>query len=79
MILYFKHSKETSMQICYLHKNIYKLYALYVPEKSKSEYQKVCEEFVAKWETLSKNGVNCKDIQKVIGISRATYYRKKSF
>ena len=42
------------MQIKYLHKNIYRLYALFLPEKIKSEYMKCCEQLVAHWENCTK-------------------------
>ena len=65
------------MQIKYLHKNIYRLYALFLPEKIKSEYMKCCEQLVAHWEKLHKNKVPDKTKQEILGISKATYYRKK--
>jgi hypothetical protein len=67
------------MQISYLHRNILALHRLVIPEKSKTEFEKLCEETVKKWELLRKDKVSPKGIQKILGISRATYYRRKKF
>ena len=67
------------MQIFHLHRKILGLYAHTIPEKRKSEYEKLCEETVWKWEKLKKNKVRDKEIQTILGISRATYYRRKKF
>ena len=48
------------MQIHYLHKNLYKLYSLVVPEKIKTDYEKLCEEQVKQWELFHSHGINKK-------------------
>ena len=65
------------MQIHSLHKNIYKLYSLVAPEKSRTGFEKLCEEQVKQWELLHLHGIPNKKKQKLVGISRATYYRRK--
>jgi transposase InsO family protein len=67
------------MQMFNLHPKIHNLYRSILPEKSRTEYEKLCEKIVTKWETCHKNNMKPKDIQKLLGISRATYYRKKKF
>lgn len=65
------------MQIRYLHKGLYKLYSLLCPEKIKSDYEKLCEKQVQQWELLHSKEISNKEKQEIVGISRATYYRKK--
>ena len=67
------------MQIHCLHKNLYKLYSLVVPEKSKTDYEKLCEKQVKQWELFHRHGISNKKKQELVGISRATYYRRKSW
>jgi transposase len=67
------------MQIHSLHPKILKLYTLVAPEKSVSEHKKLCIESTRKWEILRKEKVKSTKIQQVLGISRATYYRRKKF
>jgi transposase len=67
------------MQIYYPHKNICKLYSLVVPEKSRTEHEKLCIESVNKWEKCHRSGMKPKEIQEVLGFSRATYHRRKKF
>ena len=45
------------MQIHSLHKNIYKLYSLVAPEKSRTGFEKLCEEQVKQWELLHLHGI----------------------
>ena len=65
------------MQIGYPHKSIYRLHALAFPEKSKSVLIREAEGFVKKWKTQDKQKVLGKIKQKIVGISRDTYYRRK--
>ena len=67
------------MQIRCLHKNLYILYSLVIPEKIKTDYEKLCEEQVKQWELFQAHGISNKKKQELIGISRATYYRKKNW
>jgi transposase len=48
-----------------------------IPGKSRNEYEKLCDETVKKWESCHKNGMKTKEIQEILGVSRATYYRRK--
>ena len=50
-----------------------------VPEKIKTDYEKLCEEQVKQWELFHTHGIPNKKKQELIGISRATYYRKKNW
>jgi transposase InsO family protein len=72
-------SGDLGMQICYLHKKISNLYCYVVPGKSKTEYEKLCEESVMKWGECHKSGMPFWKIQEILGISRATYYRRRRF
>lgn len=65
------------MQIKYLHKNVYKLYAYSRTQECLDEYRKQYEEKVRRWEKLSSEGVSVKTIQEILGFSRATYFRMK--
>jgi transposase len=67
------------MQVCYPHRKISNLYRFVVPEKSRGEYERICSESVSKWEECHRSGMSPKKIQGVLGISRATYYRRKRF
>ena len=51
------------MQIHYLHKNLYKLYSLVVPEKIKTDYEKLCEEQGKRWELFHSHGISNKKRQ----------------
>ena len=42
------------MQIHCLHKNLYKLYSLVVPEKIKTDYEKLCEKQFKQWELFHR-------------------------
>ena len=53
------------MQIHSLHRNIYKIYSLVALEGSSSNFEKLCEKQVNK--------------QGFLGVSRATYYRRKKW
>ena len=48
------------MQIHSLHKNIYKLYSLVEPEKSRTDFGKLCEKQVKQWELLHRHGITNK-------------------
>jgi transposase len=67
------------MQIFNLHPKIVHLHRYIAPEKSKTEYRELCEKSVEKWKRLKRNKVPDKEIQITLGISRATYYRRKKF
>jgi IS30 family transposase len=67
------------MQVCYLHRKISNLYRFVIPEKSRTEYERLCEDSVMKWEECHRSGMPSGKIQKILGISRATYYRRKRF
>ena len=67
------------MQIHLLHKNIDTLYSLAMQEKSRSNVEKLCENHVKHWELLHQHGITNKKKQEIIGISRATYYRRKKW
>ena len=67
------------MQIHSLHKNTYKLYSLVEPEKSRTDFAKLCEKQVKQWELLHRHGISNKKKQGLVGISRATYYRRKKW
>jgi hypothetical protein len=38
-----------------------------IPEKSRSEYGKLCDERGKKWETCHKSGMTSKKIQEILG------------
>mgnify|MGYP000267007354 CR=1 FL=1 len=65
------------MQIKYLHKNVYKLYAYSRTQECLDVYRKKYEDKVTRREKLHSEGVKCKTIQEILGFSRATYYRMK--
>ncbi|GHT99864.1 hypothetical protein FACS1894126_6170 [Alphaproteobacteria bacterium] len=46
-------------------------------EKKCAELLEQTEKLVNDWETLKKQGVDVKILQKTLGFSRATYYRKR--
>ena len=52
---------------------------MFVKTKSKTEYHKLCEETVEMWESLKREGVHPLKIKEFLGVSRATYYRRKRF
>ena len=63
------------MQIKGLHKNIYKLCRYSGTQESLDKIRVLFEKEVGHWEMLKAQGVEDRVCQKVIGISRATYYR----
>ena len=65
------------MQINYLHKNIYKLYAYSRTQECLDVYRKKYEDKTFQWEILILEGVREKVAQQILGFSRATYYRMK--
>jgi len=65
------------MQIKGLHKNIYRLYAYSRTQECLDVYRKKYEDKVHRWEVLHSEGVNVKVAEKILGFSRATYYRMK--
>ena len=65
------------MQIKYLHKNVYKLYAYSRTQECLDVYRQKYEEKVHRWEKLIAEGVRPKTAQEFLGFSRATYYRMK--
>jgi len=60
-----------------MHKTICNIKTTAVQEKS--EYEKIAEEMVKKWEICHKSGMEPKEIQEILGFSRATYFRRKKF
>ncbi|GHU16967.1 hypothetical protein FACS189472_03190 [Alphaproteobacteria bacterium] len=46
-------------------------------EKKRVELLEQTEKLVTDWETLKKQGVDAKILQKTLGFSLATYYRKR--
>lgn len=65
------------MQIKYLHKNVYKLYAYSRTQECLDVYRKQYEEKVYRWKKLYAEGVSAKTAQEFLGFSRSTYYRMK--
>lgn len=65
------------MQIKYLHKNIYKLYAYSRTQECLDVYRNKYQGQVCLWEKLGSEGVSLKLKQEITRISRATYYRHK--
>lgn len=65
------------MQIKYLHKNIYRLYAYARTQECLDVYRKKYEDKVYRWEKLRSEGVCKQTAQEILGFSRATYYRMK--
>ena len=53
------------MQIRHLHKKLYKLYSLVVPEKIKTDYEKRCEEQVKQWKLFHTHGIANKKKQEL--------------
>ena len=62
------------MQICGLHKNIYRAasYALSIEINDTLAEQR--RKILGDWELLNEKGLCEKEISKVIGMSRSTYY-----
>lgn len=65
------------MQIKYLHKNVYRLYAYSRTQECLDFYRKKYEDKVRRWEKLHSEGINVKISYEILGFSRATYYRMK--
>lgn len=65
------------MQIKYLHKNVYKLYAYSRTQECLDVYRKKYEDKVQRWKKLRSEGVSIETAQEILGFSRATYYRTK--
>jgi transposase InsO family protein len=65
------------MQIKYLPKEVYKLYHYACIQTTKSEQIERRRKFLDDWEILKNRKVPEKEIAKITGISRATYYRLK--
>jgi len=65
------------MQIKGLHKNIYKLYQMFRTEECIKKYREKYEEQVKQWEGWRKEGLSNSQCSKIVGISKATYYRHK--
>ena len=65
------------MQIKGLHKNIYKLSSYVLSQEKREESRKKYELPVRRWQQLKYEGVSDATCQKILGVSRATYYRYK--
>lgn len=65
------------MQIHCLHKRLYKLSELIAPEGRRSELEKFYKHQVDIWELLHNHKVSDEIKQEMVGISRATYDRRK--
>jgi IS30 family transposase len=65
------------MQIIHPHKAIVALSKVVAPEKSKNEYMAHRLKVVQDWELLEESGVSIENRQKILGKSKATYYRYK--
>jgi predicted transcriptional regulator len=65
------------MQQKSLPKNVYKLYSYARTQESLDRHRLPLEKVVRNWKALSESGSDVKAIQSALGISRATYYRKK--
>ncbi len=65
------------MQIFGLHKNIYKLANYSLRAENKDKYRCLCEEPVARWNKLKREGVSDKVARDFCGFSRASYFRYK--
>lgn len=63
------------MQIVYLHKSIYKLKNLALPEENFDPKVLLIKDQVKTWEKLKSHHVPESEIAKIVGISRATFYR----
>lgn len=66
------------MQIKFLHKNVYKLYAYARTQECLDAYRQKYEKMVRHWNALKAEGVSDVKCQHFTGISRATYYRYKA-
>lgn len=65
------------MQIKYLNNSVYKLYNYACVQTIKSEQIEKRKKYLGDWEILKVRKVPDKEIAKITGISRATYYRLK--
>jgi len=65
------------MQIVYLHKSIYKLKRIVSPEENIDPVILEIKNKVKTWEKLKAHKVPERDISKITGISRASFYRYK--
>jgi len=65
------------MQIKGLHKNIYTLYAYARKQECLEAYRKKYADIVTSWELLKAAGTQADAIPRIVGYSRATYYRAK--
>ncbi|MCF6343457.1 MAG: integrase core domain-containing protein [Devosiaceae bacterium] len=63
------------MQIKYLHKNVYRLYAWARTQECLDVYRAKHADVVRKWQSLKAEGVSDKKCAEFVGISRASYYR----
>lgn len=66
------------MQIQGLHRNIYKAASMGLSIEINSKQAEERHKILGDWELLKKRGLPDHEIQKITGISRATYYRRKS-
>lgn len=65
------------MQIHYLPRNIYRLACYSLRQESLSKGAERRKKLLGDWEVLKENKVSDKEIARITGISRATYYRRK--
>lgn len=65
------------MQINYLHKNIYKLYAYSRTQECLDVYRKKYEDKVYRWEKLASEGIKKEIMQEILGFSRSSFYKMK--
>jgi IS30 family transposase len=65
------------MRLFRLHKNIYKLSSYALSQEKCEVHRKKIERPVREWEFLKAKGLSDSDCQRIVGISRATYYRFK--
>ena len=66
------------MQIHYLHKNIYKLYAYARSQECLDAYRQHYETDVNQWKKLKSENVSDNLCQEVVGFSRSTFYRRRN-
>jgi IS30 family transposase len=65
------------MQVCYLHKNIYKLYSYAKTQECLSHYQALYQKSLTLFEKCREDST-CSELRKELGVvSRATYFRRK--
>ncbi len=66
------------MQIRGLHKNIYKAASLGLSTQINSELALARQKTLKNWDILKSKGLKDSEIQEITGISRATFYRRKT-